>query len=213
MTETKIYMRMHQLKYTYLLISILYGTSLLSQGLELRPQTGISVMKVNPSPDEANLQATLSYMLGGDVMIGKRFFGLSGLQYQRFRVKIKYGDKNKAEQLVSGNLMRIPLNGGMRLLRKSSKTILNARVYGGFIFYYLGSVKTLNSSATAVQIRSDDFNAAYLSSNIGGGIDFLRFFCDIQFEKGVSNIFRFTDYYGRSKVDGVTVIAGLRFRF
>jgi hypothetical protein len=185
----------------------------MAQGLEIRPQTGISVMKINPSPVETNLQATLSFMIGGDVFIGKRFFGMTGLQYQRFRVKIDYSEQNGAEQLVSGNLMRIPINGGMRLLRKSSKTILNARVYGGFMFYYLGSVKTLTATNVSNQLRSDDFNPAYLSSNIGGGVDFLRFFCDVQFEKGVSNIFRFTDYYGKSKVDGMSIIAGMRFRF
>ncbi len=184
-----------------------------AQRLEIRPQTGISVMKVNPSPDGTNLQATLSYILGGDVLIGKRFFGMSGLQYQRFRVKVTYGEQNNAEQLVSGNLMRIPINGGIRLLRKSSKTILNARVYGGFMFYYLGSVNTLNSNGFNGQIQKDDFNPAYLSTNLGGGIDFLRFFCDVQFEKGISNIFRFTDYYGKSKIDGLSIVAGLRFRF
>jgi hypothetical protein len=184
-----------------------------AQGLEIRPQTGISIMKVNPSPANTHLQATLSYMLGGDVLIGKRFFGMSGLQYQRFRVKIDYGEKNGAEQLVSGNLMRIPINGGMRLLRKSSKTILNARVYGGFMFYYLGSIRTFQNANLIGEIKSNDFNQAYLTSNIGGGIDFLRFFCDVQFEKGLSNIFRFSDYYGKSKVDGMSVVAGMRFRF
>lgn len=187
--------------------------SLFAQKLEIRGKVGTNTSFVSPDPNGSNASASLAFEFGGDIMYGKRFYALSGITYQRFRTKIEYTQPANFTQQYSANLICIPMIGGMRVLRPSSESKINGRIFGGVGFYYLDNLKMQNAPTSPGQIKSDDFNSAFITSNVGAGIDLFYFFADLSFEKGLTNIFKYTDYYGRSKYDALHLTIGARIRF
>jgi hypothetical protein len=191
----------------FYLISILFlaaATVEASDLFELRAGLGFNTSKLSPNPNGVKSNYAGGFLIGADLMYGKRLYINPGIYY--FGMSSRLDSGNSSDDKIQFSKMKVPVLIGYKLIPLES--MLNVRLFAGPSVSYVADI----DSKDFPNLGKNDFNRGVWSANAGIGLDLLFLFLDAGYEIGMSNVFKDTNAHGSSKNNAFYAMAGLRLK-
>lgn len=170
---------------TLLLFCTIIVSPLIAQ-TSFNAKGGINLSRLSSDPMDTNTEARIGFQVGADVRFGDRFKFIPGLYY------IKYGNQIQNLDMVNGSVLleddvriqalRAPLLGAVRLL---GLEVLNLHIKGGFAATWVTAVDDNN-----LNLDKEDYEAFIFGGIVGVGLDVAIFTIDLDYEIGLSDVFK-----------------------
>lgn len=171
--------------------------------LELRAGLGFNTSKLSPNPNGIKSNYAGGFLIGADIMYGKRLYLNTGIYYFGMSSKLSTGTSDDKIQFTK---IKVPVLIGYKLIPLES--MVNVRLFAGPSVSYVADIKSKDFN----NIDKEDFNRGVWSANAGIGFDFLFLFVDAGYEVGMSNVFKNPDTFGTSKNNAFYVTGGVRLK-
>jgi hypothetical protein len=177
----------------------------------LNPVVGFNFSSLSNEPNGFQSEARLGWHFGGNLRLGDKVFLQPGLQIMKIGSRLRSGDDlnpfNEDNFQTDITVLRIPILAGIRFLPPSSA--FNGNIHGGIATNIILSVDEQKNLLT-----EDDFNSAIYSVVVGAGVDILFLTLDVDYELGLTNVFKKTGFFDSdAKNNAIIVSLGGRFAF
>ncbi len=183
--------------------SLLTGPASAVGNMVINPQAGVTWSNYSFDDDESiEDEARVGYALGGSLRFGPKLYVSPGIYYQSTGFEATATEDLTLETVtdaVGVNAIHIPVYLGFAMT-------------GGGVRFYGGPAVTVVTSVSdnALGIEKDDFESSIFGGVLGAGMDLTRITLDLNYEIGMSEVFKDTGDSG-AKQNVLRGLVGLKF--
>lgn len=185
-----------------LLISLILTSSVLSQAVFI-PQVGFNTSITSNNPDDLTSFVKPGWQAGFDIRFGKLIHIVPGLHYFEtgtlLDIPVTGSPGDFESESIKVDAVKVPIKVGINIIPLGG--LFRLRVHGGPVWTFNVNVGEND------YLTKDDIKSSGLGIVLGGGIDVLFMFLDINYEIGTST---FYDSMPKSKIDVFWINLGFK---
>jgi hypothetical protein len=152
----------------------------LAAAAELKPAVGLTFTDVTKDPASGTASGKAGWQAGGTLVFGDRLYFEAGAFYAQKGTDVTSTAPSEPWEIKGISGVRIPASLGLRFLGHERDS-LGLRAFGGGSAFIVTSVD-------AKGLSKSDFESPTYGAFLGGGVDFLMLFADLQYEWGLTNV-------------------------